>query len=104
MNPIARVRTMDKRLRVVAISTALLVLPEIGHYISLGDIQRTGRLGDLALFFMFAAIFIVPTSLILTAAVLVSVRRKLRRHSAITMLSVLNVVLAADIVWFFFTA
>lgn len=104
MNPIQFVRNMDRRLRVVSLCTALLLLPEVGHALALGDIARTGHRGDLAFFFAFTAIFIVPTSLILSAAAYMAVRQSARDHRVLVVLCVINLSLAADLTWFFFTA
>jgi uncharacterized membrane protein YozB (DUF420 family) len=100
MNNISYVRAMDKRLRVMLIATALLILPQIGQFISWGDAARGGGDGDLAIFFKFAAIFIVPTSLILSAAIVMGVRRTWRRHRAIMLLGTINALIALNIVWY----
>ena len=101
MTFLSNIRTMDKRLRVMLISTLLLILPQIGQFMSIADINRTGHEGNLALFFMFAAIFIVPTSLILTAAIIMGVRRTWRQHRPLVLLGAINALIAINITWFF---
>jgi hypothetical protein len=95
------VRGMDKRLRISLIVTALLGIPLTGQSVSVSDIKHTGHLGDLALFFTFAAIFIVPTALILTVAVLSTIRNNLLHHRLLVFLGVLNILVALDITWYF---
>lgn len=102
MNLITRVRTMDKQLRMMLIATFLLLLPQIGQFIAIADVTKSGRPGALAIFFEFAAIFIVPTSLILTAAIVYGLRRQWRSHIGIMLLGLLNFIIAANIIWFIF--
>jgi hypothetical protein len=101
MNLIARVRTMNKALRVMLISLALLMLCQIGQFMSISDINRAGHEGDLAIFFLFAAIFIVPTSLILTSAILWGARGTWRQQRPIMLLGAINILIALNITWFF---
>ena len=100
MNIISRVRTMDKKLRVMLIASALLLLPVIGLFMSWADVARDGRYSDLAIFFRFTAIFIVPTSLILSVAILSGLRHNWREHLALAVLGALNVLVALGVIWF----
>lgn len=100
MNIINLVRTMDKTLRVMLIASALLLLPVIGQFMSWADMARDGRYSDLAIFFRFTAIFIVPTSLILSVAILSGIRTNWREHLALTILGVLNMLVALSVIWF----
>jgi hypothetical protein len=100
MNIITRVRAMDKQLRVMLIATALLLLPQFGKFISGGDLSKNGREGDLAIFFKFAAIFIVPTSLILSAAIMAGVRRQWRTRPTLVILGIINILIGCNIIWF----
>lgn len=93
---------MDKRLRVLVIATGLLILPQIGQFISLADLARGARPSDLAVFFQFAAIFIVPTSLILTAVIIYTHRQDWRQYRPLMMLGAMNILLAINITWFLF--
>ena len=104
MSLLERLRTMDKPLRVTLIGTALLIVPVIGQLVAMADLRRTGHEGDLALFFMFAAIFIVPTSLILSCVILLTSRREWRKHSLLTILGGANLLIALEIIWFFFAS
>lgn len=104
MSFLEKIRTMDKRLRVTLIATGLLVVPGIGQFVALSDLSHTGREGDLAIFFMFAAIFIVPTAVILTIAVLAGIRKTIREHEKLALLGALNLLIALNITWFFIHA
>lgn len=100
MTIISFARNLDKRLRLLVISTGLLLLPQIGQFISLADLAKGHRVSDLAIFFQFAAIFIVPTSLILTGAVLYTYRQTWRDHRPALLLGAMNLLLAINITWF----
>jgi predicted permease len=99
-----RVRTMDKRLRLMLIATALLLVPGIGQFVALRDLAVDQQLSNLAIFFIFTAIFIVPTSLILTGAILYVIRKDWRRHEKLAILGVLNLLLILNVTWFFIHA
>jgi hypothetical protein len=96
-------RTMDKRLRLMLTATALLLVPQIGQFIAIRDLNFTGRESPLAVLFMVIGIFIVPTSFILTLAILFIVRKVWRSHERLCLLGVLNIVLISSITWFFFS-
>ncbi|MDF2461475.1 MAG: hypothetical protein K0S68_878 [Candidatus Saccharibacteria bacterium] len=98
------VRTMDKRLRMMLIATALLLVPGIGQFVALRDLAVDQELSVLAFFFIFSAIFIVPTSLILTAVILYLIRKDWRRHEKLAILGVLNLLLILNVTWFFINA
>ena len=101
MGIISQFRSMDKRLRVLIIATGLPFLPQIGQFISLAALAKGDAPSDLAVFFQFAAIFIVPTSLILTAAVLYSHRQTWREQRPEMLLGAMNALLAINIIWYF---
>jgi hypothetical protein len=104
MNLTATVRTMDKRLRTMLLSTALLLVPGIGQFVALHDLATQGKLSGLAVLFAITAIFFVPTSLILTTAIIAVVRKDWRRHEKLVILGGLNALLAINITWFFIHA
>jgi hypothetical protein len=95
------IRTMDRRLRLMLISTALLIIPIIGQFVAIGSINKTGHESNLAVFFMFAAIFIVPTSLIFSAAIVAVVRRQWREHLLLLTLATVNLLIIVNVTWFF---
>src|SRR4051812_22153624 len=86
---VQRVRAMDKRLRVMLIATALLFIPQIGQFLAIRDINTAGHISGLALVFMFAGIFIIPTSAILTGAIMYVHRKDWRKHERIMILGVI---------------
>lgn len=103
MSLATRVRELDKRLRVMLIATTLLVVPQIGQFVAISDLHRTGSLGTLAFFFMASAIFILPTSAILTLGVIFPLRHKLKIHEPLILLGSLNLLIVLSITWFFLT-
>jgi uncharacterized membrane protein YozB (DUF420 family) len=94
---------MDGRLRVMVLATALLVVPQIGQFAAIRDINLNGHESNLTLLFMVAAIFLVPTSLILTIAIAATVRKSWREHQNLLILGAVNLVLCLSITWFFFS-
>jgi hypothetical protein len=101
MNLAATFRTMDKRLRTMLIATALLVVPQVGQFVAIRDLNTAGHMSDLALLFMIVAIAVIPTSLILTGAIVAVVRRQLREHERLVILGAINTLIALNLIWFF---
>lgn len=101
MTVLETLRTMDRRLRVMLIATALLLIPQIGEFVSIRDINTNGKQSALALLFMFAGVFIVPTSLILTAAILFTVKKSWREHQRLFILGIINILIIISVTWFF---
>jgi hypothetical protein len=101
MNLREKLRNMDKRLRVMLIATVILLVPQIGQFIAIRDINSTGHVSALAFLFLLLGIFVVPTSVILSVAIIASVRRSWRSHSAVVILGVLNLLIAFSLIWFF---
>lgn len=104
MSFIAAVRTMDKRLRLMLLSTALLLVPGIGQLVHIRDLNTAGRASDLALVFAFAGIFIVPTALILSGVVIATIRKSWRNHQRLVILGALNIFISLNLIWFFLHA
>jgi hypothetical protein len=102
MNLLTHIHTIDKRLRLLLLATAILLVPQIGQFIALRDLATAGRLSDLALLFMLTAIFIIPTSLILSTAILWTVRQTWREHRPLVLLGGLNIFIGLSLTWFFF--
>jgi hypothetical protein len=98
------VRTMDKRLRTMLLSTVLLIVPTIGQAVALRDLATSGKLSGLAVLFEVVTIFFVPTSLILTGAIIMVVRKNYRQNERLVILGGLNILLAINIIWFFINA
>jgi hypothetical protein len=99
-NLYARIRAMDKRLRVMLIATALLIIPQIGQFLTIRDLNTSGQESGLALFFMFAGIIVIPTSAILTGAILAVIRKQWRRHERLVILGVINSLIILNLAWF----
>ena len=97
------VQSMDKRLRALLISGALLAIPFIGQLMTAAGKGSTGGFGNLALFFKFSAIFIVPTALILAVAVMVSTPKNLSHRRLELCLAAIITLFCIVIAWFFFT-
>lgn len=95
-----QVRSMNKRLRVMLIATALLVVPQIGQFLAIRDINFLGHESNLALLFTFAALAVIPTSVILTVAILYTVRSTWREHQNLAILGLLNLVISISLAWF----
>jgi hypothetical protein len=101
MSLLENLRTMDRRLRLMLGATVLLLVPQIGQFIAIRDINFTGHESNLAVLFMVIGIFIVPTSLILTAAILFIVRKNWRSQQRLCILGLVNLLLIGSITWFF---
>jgi hypothetical protein len=101
MSLIANIRTMDKRLRVMLIATALLLVPGIGQFVTIRDLNTAGHPSALALLFAVFGIFAIPTSLILSGVIVYTVRHSWREHERLVILGVLNLLLILNLAWFF---
>ena len=102
MTLIEHIRTMDGRLRVMLIATALLVVPQIGQFAAIRDININGHESNLTLLFMVAAVFLVPTSLILTSVIAATAGKSWREHKNLLILGSVNLIISLSIIWFFF--
>jgi hypothetical protein len=101
MSLVTTLRTMDKRLRVMLIATALLIVPGVGQFVMIHDLNTAGRPSPLALLFAVFGLFAIPTSLILSAVIAYTVRATWREHERLIILGGLNLLLAINLVWFF---
>jgi hypothetical protein len=97
-------RALNKRLRTMLLATALLIVPGIGQFMAIRDLNTIGHDSDLAVLFMVVAIFAVPTSLILSSAIIATVRREWRQHQRLVILGILNIIISLNLIWFFFGA
>ena len=93
-------RTMDKRLRLMLLATALLLVLGIGQFIAIRDLNTAGQFSSLALLFAMAGIFLLPTSVILSTVILYVNRRDLRAQRQLLVLGALNLILAINLIWF----
>lgn len=96
-----KLRALDKRLRIMLIATALLFVPGVGQFVAIRDLNTIGHIGDLGLVFMFVAILVVPTSLILSGATLAVIAKSWRQHERAGILGLLNISLCLNLAWFF---
>jgi hypothetical protein len=101
MTMLDHLRTMDRRLRVMLVATVLLIVPQIGQFVTIRDLNTAGRESGLAILLSFTALFIVPTSLILSGTVTGVVRRHWRAHQNLLILAVTNTLIALNLAWFF---
>jgi hypothetical protein len=99
-----RFRTMDKRLRLMLLSTALLAVVGIGQFMGLHDLGTGGKVSDVTFLFMVAGVFFVPTAIILTSVILYTIRGHLREHEKLALLGGLNLLLSVNLIWFFVSA
>jgi hypothetical protein len=99
MTFIENIRHMDKKLRVMLIATALLIVPQIGQFAAIRDLNFLGHESAIAVLFMMAGIFFVPTSVILTVAILATLKRGERKD--LLLLGLINVVISISLIWFF---
>jgi hypothetical protein len=83
MSIINYARTMDKSLRVMLIATSFLVVIQIGQFDN-----------RLEIVFNFLALFFIPTAVILSAALLISMIQGGRRRLGLLLLGGFNLFLA----------
>jgi hypothetical protein len=98
------VRRMNKRLRVMLIATALLIVPQIGQFAAIRDLNLTGHESNLAILFQMASVFFLPTSIILSGAILATIRKNWREHQNLVILGLVNIVISINLIWFFVSA
>jgi hypothetical protein len=103
MNLLSSFRHAEPRLRVTLIATALLIVPQIGQFVAMRDINATGHDSGIGILFDMAMVFLVPTSVILSGVILYTVRHHLREQRPLVTLAALNLLLAGSIIWFFAT-
>jgi hypothetical protein len=97
----ARERLAARQLRVMLLATGLLLVPQVGQFVAVRDYNTVGHMGAAALLFAMAGVFIVPTSLILTVAIIWAVYHWWRSHERLIVLGVLNLIIILNLVWFF---
>ncbi len=97
---IERVRTMNKRLRLMLLATALLFVPQVGQFVSIRSLNVSHQQSAIGLLLALVGIFIIPTSLILSLAILYSYRATLKTQQPIVLLGVLNILIALSLAWF----
>ena len=96
-----RIRHADRRLRLMVLATALLIVPLIGQALAAYDLASTGHESPLAILFMLVAIFTVPTSLIFSITLFITARHHIHEQERTLLLGALNLLLAINLVWFF---
>jgi Ni/Fe-hydrogenase subunit HybB-like protein len=98
-------RIKDPKLRITLIATALLIVPQVGQFVTMHDLNTTGHNSGISILFMMALVFLVPTSIILSGTVIYITRKAWRtsENRRVVALAALNIVLALSIVWFFFS-
>jgi len=96
----ARTRRGVRQLRLMLVATALLLVPQVGQFLAVHDLNVYGRVSDLTFLFQYAALFLIPTSLIVTTAIAWTVRRHWRRHERLLILAGINTLIALNLIWF----
>ncbi|HEY2003770.1 MAG TPA: hypothetical protein VGH44_01485 [Candidatus Saccharimonadia bacterium] len=96
----ASIRRGTRQLRLMLAATGLLVVPQVGQFLAVRDLNISGRVSDLTFLFQYAALFFIPTSLIVTAAIAWAVRRRWRHHERLLTLAGINTLIAVNLIWF----
>jgi hypothetical protein len=93
--PIAR-----RRLRLTLIATALAAVSLLGQILAIHGLSAKGQISSVALILEMAGIFFIPTSLILSAAIIWTARKSLRNQLPLLLLAAINIVIALNFAWF----
>ena len=91
---------IDKRLRLVLIATALLLLLQGAQILIVAQRNLGDSTTNQGFTFAFACLFLIPTSLILTGTVLWLLRRERSDFKPLFLLGAVNVLLAVQLGWF----
>ncbi len=97
---ITKLRTMDKRLRLALIGTVLLIVLQAGEFLIIAERNQGSDTAMISFTFSFVSLFFIPTSLILTGAVLYLVRHQRNESKPLFLLGLINVLLAVQLAWF----
>lgn len=92
------IRRMDKRLRATLLATVLLLVPQIGQFVTIRALNVAHRGSSIGLLLEMVGVFLIPTSFIVTSAVVWSYRGQLRKHQPILLLAALNFLLIVSMV------
>lgn len=96
----SRLWAMDKRLRLVFLGTFLLMMLQAGQLFIIAE-RNLGNATSISSFtFAFVCLFFIPTSLILTGAVMWTLRSERQEHKPLFLLGVINGLLAVQLSWF----
>ncbi|MDB5178258.1 MAG: hypothetical protein JWN01_201 [Patescibacteria group bacterium] len=96
-----RLRALDKRLRVMLIATGMLIVPQLGQFLAIRDLNTTGHEGTIAFFFLVVGVFTIPTSLIVSSSIIYVARKHIREQERVVLLGALNLLIILNLVWFF---
>jgi len=91
---------MDKRLRLVLLGTFLLVMLQAGQLFIIAERNLGNATSTFSFTFAFVCLFFIPTSLILTGAVMWLLRGVRQEHKPLFMLGIINIALAVQLGWF----
>jgi len=91
---------MDKRLRLVLLGTFLLALLQGGELFIIAERNFGTATSNAAFTFAFVCLFFIPTSLILTGAVMWVQRSARQEHKLLYLLGIVNILLAVQLSWF----
>lgn len=97
----ARTRLATRQLRMMLAATGLLLVPQLGQFLAVHDINTAGHVSDLTLLFQLTSLFFIPTSLILTGAIAWAVRHWWRNHEPLIILAGINTLIAVNLILFF---
>jgi hypothetical protein len=91
---------MDKRLRLMLLATALLIVPTIGQFSLIRDLNTGDTSSALTLLLNLSGVFFIPTSAILTGVILYLIRTDWRRHERLAILGAVNIIIILNLIWF----
>lgn len=94
-------RPLPRRLlRLMLIATGLAVVSLLGQLLAIHGLGTKGQISSVAVLLEMAGIFFIPTSVILTAAIVWSVRKSWRNHLLLLAIASLNLLIALNFAWF----
>lgn len=98
----ATIRTMDKRLRLLLLATGLLIVPTIGQFSLIRDLNTGDTSSALTLLLNLSGVFFIPTSAILAGVILYLIRTDWRQYERLAILGAVNIIIILNLIWFDF--
>jgi hypothetical protein len=81
-------------------ASALAAVTLVGQLLAAHDLAGKGRVSTVAFLIEMAGIFFIPTSVILSAAIVWAVHKSWRRHLPFLVLAAINFAIALNFAWF----
>ena len=88
--------------RAMLTASALAMVSLVGQFLAARDLKASGHATSIALVLEMAGIFFVPTSVIISGAIVWSFRRTWRQHLLFYLLASLNLAIGFSFAWFIF--